>query len=140
MSEHRSIHETSLSPPRPARVARAERRPGVLHRLAPVTVFAGTVVMIALAILSALTLLAATPAGFAVPTTLLLIGVLVAAALAARTRDVLRVTAPAATSRSRSTSAEASGRAFRGYPPSRDARGSRSTIPAPSASPGWARP
>jgi hypothetical protein len=94
MSEHLNIHETSLPPPRRAHVARDERRPGVVHRLAPATVFAGTLVMIALAILSALTLLVATPAGFAVPTTLLLIGVLAAGSLAIRTPETLSRRAP----------------------------------------------
>ncbi|MEO8560807.1 MAG: hypothetical protein ABI601_01950 [bacterium] len=50
------------------------------------TALLGTLVLIALAIVSALTLLATTPAGIAVPTTLLLIGGLVAGSLAIRTR------------------------------------------------------
>ena len=88
MFEPLPSHRTSVPPPGIPQVERDALWP-TAHRLAPAAVFLGTLAVIALAILSALTLLAATPAGFGVPTTLLLIGVVVAGSLAAQTREAL---------------------------------------------------
>jgi len=88
MSTHLDSHLTALPPP-PS--AGADHAPGRArrHLATPVAALAGTVAVIALAILSALTLLAVTPAGIAVPTTLLLIGGLIAGSLAIRPRLAL---------------------------------------------------
>ena len=83
MFTHLDSHLTALPPPSTG----TARGPGWRRRypVAPVTAVVGTLVAIALALVSALTLLAITPAGIAVPATLLLIGGLIAGSLAIRT-------------------------------------------------------
>jgi hypothetical protein len=85
MPKHLDSHQTALPPPLNAGTDHESWRPR-LDRVAPAAAVVGTLLVIALAIVSALTLLATTPAGIAIPTTLLLIGGLIAGSLAIRTR------------------------------------------------------
>jgi hypothetical protein len=123
MFEHLPYNQTALPPPGSSRRERDALWP-TRHRLAPAAVFVGTLAVIALAILSALTLLAATPAGFAVPTTLLLIGVLLAGSLALQTRDALTRRARVSVRRSRLGPASAESRET----PARSARDDRTML------------
>ena len=88
MSDFLDRDHTGLPPPRSTHVER-DAVCRSRHYLAPAAIFVGTLVVIVLAIVSALTLLAATPTGFAFPTTLVVIGALAAGGLAIRTRMAL---------------------------------------------------
>lgn len=83
MYEH--FHPDHAAPPLAwsARTERGPRWPRV-HRVGPVTAFVGTLLIVVLAIVSALTLLATTPVSIAVPVAMLWIGGLAAGGVAVR--------------------------------------------------------
>lgn len=85
MFGHLSAHQIALPPPRRARTERFALWLAI-HRADPATAHVGTLVVVALAIVSALTLLATTSALFAVPTTMLVVGAALVGSVAVRSR------------------------------------------------------
>ena len=95
MSEYRIPYHTAVPPPSRAGRIDDPLRPRV-RLVDSATAFVGILIILALATVSALTVIAAAPAGIAVPTAMLLIGGLIAGSLAMRRRaDIERAYARA---------------------------------------------
>jgi hypothetical protein len=95
MSAYRIPHHTAVPPPRNAGRTDDPLRPRV-RLVDSATAFVGILLILALATVSALTVIAAAPAGIAIPTAMLLIGGLIAGSLAMRRRaDIERAYARA---------------------------------------------